>query len=84
MDLSWTSVTGAVRYKLWVWHSGNDWRQLSDDSLTGTTYTHSDVTAGTTYFYAVYAVNASGETSAWSEFASATVPATQTRRARLH
>ena len=78
VELSWTDETGAVRYELWVWDSVNAWRQLGGNSLTGTTYTHSAVSAGTTYYYAVRAVNASAEPSSWSEYASATVPATQT------
>ena len=73
VDLSWTEVTGATRYELWVWESANGWQQLGGDSLTGTTYAHTDVTAGMTYYYAIRAVNASGETSAWSEQESATV-----------
>ena len=75
VDLSWTAVTNAVRYELWVWDSVNLWRQIGGDSLTGTSYTHSDVTGGTTYHYTVRAVNADGETSAWSAYASATVSA---------
>ena len=65
---------GAARYELWVWDRVNDWAQIGGNSLTGTTYTHSDVTAGTTYYYAIRAVNADGETSAWSAYVPATVP----------
>ena len=72
--LSWTHVSGAVRYELWAWQdSASGWRRLDDGSLTGTSYTHSGPIAGTTYYYAVRAVNASSEASEWSEFASATV-----------
>ena len=75
VDLSWTAVSGAVRYKLLVWDSVNNWRQIGGDNLAGTSHTHSDVTAGTTYYYTISAVNADGETSAWSEYASVTVSA---------
>ena len=75
IDLSWTEVTGAARYQLWTWTNVDLWRQIGGDSLTGTSYTHSDVTVGTTYYYAIRAVNASGDTSAWSEYASVTVTA---------
>ena len=75
VDLSWTAVSGAVRYKLLVWDSGNNWRQIGGDNLAGTSHTHSDVTAGTTYYYTISAVNVDGETSAWSEYASVTVSA---------
>ena len=77
VEVSWTAVVGAARYELWVWDSVNDWRQIGGDSLTGTTYTHSDVSAGTTYWYAIRAVNADGETSAWSAYVPASVPAAQ-------
>ena len=79
VELSWTTVHGATRYELLVWDSGNDWRQIGGDGLTGTTYTHSDLVAGTTYFYTILAVNADGETSAWSDYVStATATATPT------
>ena len=28
VDLSWTEVTGATRYELWVWESVNGWEQI--------------------------------------------------------
>ena len=42
VELSWTTVHGATRYELFVWDSVNEWRQIGGDSLTGTTYTHTD------------------------------------------
>ena len=78
VELSWTTVHGATRYELLVWDSSdNDWRQIGGDGLTGTTYTHTDPAAGTTYFYTIRAANADGETSAWSDYVS-TVTATAT------
>ena len=74
VEVSWTAVAGAARYELWVWDRVNDWAQIGGNSLTGTNYTHSDVTAGTTYYYAIRAVNADSETSAWSAYVPATVP----------
>ena len=77
--LSWNSVFSAVRYELWVWwNSDTDWQRLDGGGLTGTSYTHSGLSAGTTYHYAVRAVGADGNTSAWSEYARVTVPETQT------
>ena len=75
IELTWAAVTEAVRYELWVWDSVNLWRQIGGDSLTGTSYRHTEVTAGTTYYYAIHAVNAAGEPSNWSEYARATVSA---------
>ena len=77
MELSWTTVHGATRYELFVWDSVNQWRQIGGDSLTGTTYTYTDLVAGATYFYIIRAANADGETSAWSDQVS-TVTATAT------
>ena len=74
MVLSWTTVHGATRYELFVWDSVNEWRQIGGDSLTGTTYTHTDLVAGTTYFYTILAVSADGETSALSDHVSTDTP----------
>jgi len=74
MELSWTAVTGAVRYELWEWDSVNNWQQIGGDNLTGTTYTRTGGTAGTTYYYTVRAVDAEGEKSGWSQYVRATVP----------
>ena len=70
VELSWTTVHGATRYELFVWDSVNEWRQFGGDSLTDTTYTYTDLVAGTTYFYTIRAANADGETSAWSDYVS--------------
>ena len=77
VELSWTEVTGAVRYELWAWDSVTGWQRLDDGSLTSTAYTHGGLAAGTTYWYAVRAVDTAGATSAWSEYANATVSETQ-------
>ena len=73
--LSWRAVAGAARYELWVWDSVNEWQQLGGDNLSGTAYTHTGVTAGTTYYYTILAVTAGGETSDWSQYLMVTVPA---------
>ena len=73
--LNWSGVPNAARYELWVWDSVNEWRQIGGDTLTGTTYTHTNVTTGTTYYFAIRTVNANGETSAWSQYVHATIPA---------
>ena len=66
--LSWTAVQDATRYELWVWDSVNNWMQIGGNNLTGTTCTHTDVTAGTTYCYTLLAVNAAGEAIDWSPY----------------
>ncbi len=49
IELSWTAVTDAVCYELWTWTSADGWQQLGGDSLTGTSYTHTDATSGITH-----------------------------------
>ncbi|GEM_PF-2823872 len=71
--LSWEAAAGAVRYELMTWWDGADsWQPLGGDDLTGTTYTHTEVAAGTKYYYSIRAVNAAGKTSRWlSDYPSA-------------
>jgi len=80
VELSWTAVSGAVRYELWTWwDEETGWQQIGGDSLTGLTYTHTEVTAGTTYHYAVRGRDAANDAvSGWSEYASATALPTAT------
>ncbi|MXX26737.1 MAG: fibronectin type III domain-containing protein [Caldilineaceae bacterium SB0668_bin_21] len=66
VELRWPEVSGAVRYELMVWWDAETgWQPIGGANLTGTSYTHTSVTAGTTYFYTIRAVNAAGETSGW-------------------
>ena len=71
IELRWDAVPGAVRYDLWAWTQTAGWQRLDAGSLTGASYTHTGLTTGTTYYYALRAVNAGGAASAWSEFVSA-------------
>ena len=80
-ELRWDPVDGAVRYELWYWTSEDGWQQIGGDNLTATSYTHTGLEAGTTYHYAVRAVNAADEVSAWSEFVPVTVTAPQSSTA---
>ena len=72
IELSWEAVDGAARYDLWTRPRGGDWQQLDDGDLTDTTYSHTDVTAATTYTYQMRAVSETGEPSALSERVYAT------------
>ena len=66
VELRWTEVSGAVRYELMVWwDAGTGWQPIGGANLTGASYTHTNVTPGTTYYYSIRAVNAAGETSGW-------------------
>ncbi len=74
VELSWTEVDTAVRYLLWTWwNDETGWQQLGGDNLTATSYIHSDLSVGTTYYYQIRAENAAGELSNWSHQVSATV-----------
>ena len=80
VELSWQAVQDAARYELlnW-WDVETGWQPLGGDNLTGTSYTHTTVTAGTTYHYSIRTVNTAGQTSDWLKpFPSATVPAAET------
>ena len=72
--LTWQAVSGAVRYELLTWWANDPgWQAIGGGALTGTSYTHTSVTAGRTYFYSIRAVNAAGGTSAWlTDYATAT------------
>ena len=73
IDLNWTSVDGAVSYNLITWTSGlTDWADIGG-AIQGTSYTHDNLTTGTTHFYQVRAVNAANTRSAWSNRMSAAV-----------
>ncbi len=73
VELSWDAVSGAVRYALWAWESVNGWQKIGGDNLTSTSFVHSSAAVGVTYFYAVRAVNGSGDGGPWSRYAKATV-----------
>ena len=74
VDLSWSSVDGAARYELYVWwDSETGWQQLDDGDLTDTNFSHSELTAGRTFYYLVRAVSETGEPGPWSERVSATI-----------
>ena len=66
ITLTWNAVDDAVRYELWSWDSENEWQQLGDGALTASSYVHSGLDSGTTYYYQIRAINANGEASGWS------------------
>ena len=74
VELSWTAVSGAVRYELFAWTRADGWEQIGGDNLTGTSYTHSQLVAGITYHYQIRAIDADDENGEWSELVSATTP----------
>ena len=73
IDVSWDAIEDSARYQLWVWTESDSSQQLDDGDLTDTSFTHADLAVGTTYWYTYRAVFSSGDTSAWSDYGSATV-----------
>ena len=70
INLSWDAVTDAARYELWAWDNVNEWQRLDGGEttpLTATTFAHTGLTAGTTYYYQVRAINSAGAAGAWSD-----------------
>ena len=78
VELSWNAVPNAVRYELWYWTGASGWLQLDQDDLTAPSYTHAGLSEGTSYFYGARSVNAAGDFSPWSEYASAAVGSAST------
>ena len=81
INLAWTSVDGATKYYVYrATSSGGTYTKLTTEP-TDSGYTDTGLSANTTYYYKVKAVNSAGE-SAFSAVASATTslgaPATPT------
>ena len=74
--LGWTSSTSAVAgYKVYRGTvSGGPYTAVTTNLNVLTSFTDTNVTSGTTYYYVVTAVDATGDESAYSEEVSATVP----------
>lgn len=77
VSLSWTPSTSSnvVGYNVYrSTTSGGYYSELNSAALTGTSYSDTTVTAGTTYYYVATAINSSGEQSSYSSQATAVVP----------
>ncbi|HVU18608.1 MAG TPA: malectin domain-containing carbohydrate-binding protein [Candidatus Didemnitutus sp.] len=74
--LSWNASQGATSYNLYRSTSaGGEGSTAYVSGLTATTYTDSSVTAGTTYYYKVAAVNAAGSSAQSNEASAAPISA---------
>ena len=80
VEVTWTSVTGAAVYQLWVWWNDDPgWQLLGDGALTGNLYTHTQLTPGRTYFYLIAAVDSGGTRGPWSNYYSVALPSQSQR-----
>lgn len=69
-SISWSAVSGATSYDLQQSANGSDWSTLAS-SISGTSYNWTGLSASTTYYVRVRAVNAVGN-SDWSDAISFT------------
>ena len=61
IQVSWTAVTGAAKYTLYVYDANGN--LLKSTNTTGTSLTHSTAVAGTTYTYKVKALGSTSATN---------------------
>lgn len=66
--VSWEAIPGAATYSVWAWTESTGWTRLAGQSETS--YRHTGLAPGTSYWYSVRAE------SAYSEYVSAQVPET--------
>jgi fibronectin type 3 domain-containing protein len=72
ISLSWSASTGATSYTIYRGTtSGGEGSTPYATGVTGTSYTDSSVTAGTTYYYTIVAVDSAGNSTASSEVSAA-------------
>lgn len=76
--LTWAAVPGAAKYNVYrlTGHAGKQPRQVG--TVTGTTFTDTNLDRGVFYFYAVTAVDAQGREGTWT-MAESTNPVVPTR-----
>lgn len=76
VDITWTVSTSTVAgYNVYrATASGGPYTKLTSSPVTGTLYTNTNVTSGTTYYYVVTSVTSGGVESAYSNQATVLVP----------
>ncbi len=75
ITIKFNTVTGATGYKLYSSSNNSTFTLLS--SLTSATYTHTGLTANTTYYYKISAVNGSAESAQSTSVSAKTSAATK-------
>ena len=76
VSLSWTASTSTVSgYNVYrSTTTGSGYVKINSSLVSGLTYTDSNVTSGTNYYYVTTAVDSSGNESEYSNLASAAIP----------
>ena len=73
ITITWDAVPSAVSYELWSWDNDDGWQRLdggADDPpvlLTGTSFVHTGLMSGKTYYYQMQAFDSDGDPSGWSD-----------------
>jgi len=57
INLTWSSVTGAKSYNVYYGTSSSSINILASSAVTDTSYTHTGLSGGTTYYYTIAAVD---------------------------
>jgi fibronectin type 3 domain-containing protein/regulation of enolase protein 1 (concanavalin A-like superfamily) len=78
ISLSWASSTGATGYTILRATSANGTYTTVATGVTGTSYTDTGLSNGTTYYYAVAATNGSGSSANSTQVNALTAPAAPT------
>lgn len=75
VTFSWAQVSGAASYNIY-WSTTTGVTKSTGTKITNsiTTYFHTGLAAGTTYYYIVTAVNSNGESAPSSEVSAITIP----------
>ena len=74
INLTWNAVQGALSYKVYYGTSNSTINILADGAVSGTSFTHNGLSAGTTYFYCLTAHNDSNESDRSQIVSRITIP----------
>ena len=74
MLLSWNPVQGATSYRVYYGTNSSAITFLADSAVTGTSYTHTGLLAGTTYFYCITAQDDMSESNRSQAVSKITLP----------
>ena len=76
IEISWKSVSGATKYRIDRRKKGEENYKTITSSCTSTSYTDKNLSAGSLYYYRVYAINSAGTSPRSETYAAYTKPST--------